>query len=230
GRGRGGAVPRLVRETRAPPTNRRVRLPGARSRARNPMRTLRKPRSLGYHVALSTPCRRAPLGRRRRTRGRSTFACHSSSPGKSRMVRSNAGKARIGIVWLVVVGVLFLIAGTLAFVTQSDLETEKGRVTTAEAQLSEKVAEVAKLVEERKNLSTVLGWYPRESESTAQSDPEAARKALDDLKTTFPDIGAAEKDFEKALEKIVAAYDQRGSKLAELETRIKGLESELSAA
>ncbi len=146
------------------------------------------------------------------------------------MVRSNAGKARIGIVWMVVVGILFLIAATLAFVTQSDLETEKGRVTTAEVQLAEKVAEVAKLVEERRNLSIVLGWYVRDSDSAAQADPEAARKALEDLKGTFPDIGAAEKDFEKALEKIVAAYDQRGGKLAELETRIKGLESELSAA
>src|SRR6185503_6308862 len=35
---------------------------------------------------------------------------------------------------------------------------------------------------------------------------------------------------EKAMEKIVAAYNERGRKMAELETRIKGLESELSAA
>ena len=59
---------------------------------------------------------------------------------------------------------------------------------------------------------------------------EVAKKALEDLKATFPDIGAAEKDYEKAMEKIVAAYNERGRKQAELETRIKGLESELAAA
>jgi hypothetical protein len=145
------------------------------------------------------------------------------------MARSNAGKIRIGIVWLVVVGVLFLGAATLAFVTQSDLETERGRVTTASAQLADKVAEVARLTEERRKLSTVLGWYARDS-LDRQSDPEAALKAIDELKSTFPDIGAAEKDFETAIQKIVAAHDARARKVSELETRIKGLESEVAAA
>jgi septal ring factor EnvC (AmiA/AmiB activator) len=145
------------------------------------------------------------------------------------MAHRNAGKARISIVWMVVVGLLFLMAATLAFVTQSDLATEKGKVTAAGTQVTEKTAEVAKLVDERRNLSTVLGWYPRDS-ADPQSDPEAAKKALDDLKSTFPDVGASDKDFEKALEKVVAAYNERGRKQAELETRIKNLESELSAA
>jgi hypothetical protein len=145
------------------------------------------------------------------------------------MVRSNAGKARIGIVWIVVVGILFLSAATLAFVTQSDLETEKGRVATATAQLADKTAEVSRLIEGRRQISTVLGWYVRDA-ADPEADAEAARRALEELKATFPDVGAAEKDFETALEKIVAAYNERGRKLAELETRIKGLESELAAA
>lgn len=145
------------------------------------------------------------------------------------MAQRNAGKIRISIVWMVVVGILFLGAATLAFVAQSDLATEQGRVTSANAELADKVAEVARLTDERRKLSTVLGWYVRDS-ADPQADPEAALKAIEDLKGTFPDIGAAEKDFETALQKIVAAYDERGRKLAELETRIKGLESELSAA
>ena len=47
------------------------------------------------------------------------------------MLRSNAGKARIGVVWLVVVGILFLVAITLAFVAQSDLSKEKETVASA---------------------------------------------------------------------------------------------------
>lgn len=144
------------------------------------------------------------------------------------MVRSNAGKARISIIWLVMTGILFLGAATMAFVTQSDLETEKGRVVAAETAKTEKIAETQKATEQRRAISMILGWYADAAD--AASDPEAARKALEDLKGTFPDIGAAEKDYQHALEKIVAAYDERGRKNAELETRIKGLESELTAA
>ena len=63
-----------------------------------------------------------------------------------------------------------------------------------------------------------------------QADPAAAQKALEELKATFSDLGAAEKDFETALPKILAAYSARGAKIAELETRVKGLASEVSSA
>lgn len=145
------------------------------------------------------------------------------------MVRSNAGKARISIVWMVTVGVLFLVAVAFAFITQSDLTREKENLATAQADLARVTAQVEELAESRRNLSTVLGWYDRQS-ADPQADPEAARKALEDLKSTFPDLGAAEKDLESALPKILAAFADLGRKRAELETRLKGLESELAAA
>jgi peptidoglycan hydrolase CwlO-like protein len=145
------------------------------------------------------------------------------------MLRSNAGKARISIVWMVTVGVLFLVALAFAFIAQSDLTTEKQNVTGAQAKVTEMATQVDALAEARRNLSTALGWYDRTS-ADPQADPAAAKKALEDLKGTFPDLGAAEKDFETAIPKILAAYNERGRKLAELETRIKGLESEVAAA
>jgi hypothetical protein len=145
------------------------------------------------------------------------------------MVRSNAGKARIGIVWMIVVGVLFLLALGFAFVSQGDLTTERGNVVAANAQVTAATAQVNEEAKLRREISTVLGWYDRTG-SDASSKVEEAKKALEDLKTTFPDLGAAEKDFETSLPKIQAAFDERGRKHAELETRIKGLESELAAA
>jgi hypothetical protein len=92
-----------------------------------------------------------------------------------------------------------------------------------------KQAELDQTVELRRNLSTVLGWYDRTS-ADPTADPAAAQKILEELKATFPDLGATEKDFETALPKILAAFSARGAKIAELETRIKGLESEVAAA
>lgn len=145
------------------------------------------------------------------------------------MLRRNAGKARISIVWMVTVGVLFLVALVFAFIAQSDLSTERDNVVAARADAAQMTTQVEALLAERRNLSTVLGWYDRQS-ADQQADPEAAKKALDELKSTFPDLGAAEKDFESAIPKILAAFNERARKLAELETRSKGLESELTAA
>lgn len=145
------------------------------------------------------------------------------------MLRSTAGKARISIVWMITVGVLFLGAVLFAFLAQSDLTAEKVNVVAANQRAADMTAQVETLAGERRMLSTLLGWYDRQS-ADPQADPEAARKGLEDLKGTFPDLGAAEKDFETAMPKILAAFADRGRKNAELETRIKGLESELAAA
>lgn len=145
------------------------------------------------------------------------------------MLRSNAGKARISIVWMVTVGVLFLVALVFAFISQSDLSTERDNVVDAQAKATEMTNQVEGLLRERRDLSTLLGWYDRES-ADPQTKLDVARKGLEDLRTTFPDLGAAEKDFETALQKLPPAFADRGRKIAELETRVKGLESELSAA
>ena len=145
------------------------------------------------------------------------------------MVRSTAGKARISIVWMVTVGVLFLVAIFFAYIAQSELTAEQDLKNAAVQAAAAKQTELDQTVELRRNLSTVLGWYDRTS-ADPSADPEAAKKALEELKATFPDLGASEKDFENSLPKILAAFSARGAKIAELETRIKGLESEVSSA
>jgi hypothetical protein len=145
------------------------------------------------------------------------------------MVRSTAGKARISVVWMVTVGVLFLVAVFFAYIAQSDLSAERKALGDAETARATMATQLEQQLEVRRNISTVLGWYARDT-ADPQADPAAAQKALEELKATYPDLGAAEKDFETALPKILAAHSARGAKIAELETRIKGLASEVSSA
>ncbi len=145
------------------------------------------------------------------------------------MAHSIAGKARISIVWMISVGVLFLVAVFFAFIAQSDLTNERTRVVQAEAAVADMSARLEQQNELRRNVSSALGWFDRTSVD-ASSDAEAARQALEELKSTFSDLGAAEKDFESSIPKIIAAYSERGRKIAELETRIQGLQGELQAA
>jgi hypothetical protein len=145
------------------------------------------------------------------------------------MVRSTAGKARISIVWMVTVGVLFLVAVFFAYVSQSDLTTERKAVADAQTARLEAATKLEEQLRLSRSISTVLGWYDRAA-TDSQTDPAAAQKALEELRATYSDLGAAEKDFESALPKILAAYSARGAKIAELETRVKGLTSEVSSA
>jgi len=144
------------------------------------------------------------------------------------MLRSTAGKARVGVVWLVTVGVLFLIAVFLAFMAQSDLKAAHLESTDKDAKVAQATADLQKEKTMRQELSGVLGWYADPTD--AMSDAAKAREALEGLKSTFPDVGAAEKDFEKTLPTLVAAFGDLQRQVAEQQTRVKSLESELAAA
>lgn len=145
------------------------------------------------------------------------------------MPRSQAGKARISIVWMVTAVVLFLVAAFFAFMGQGAVKAERDNVAAERLKVEELTAKVGTLEDERSSLSRVLGFYDRETNDYV-AKPDAATGALENLKTVFPDLGAAEPDFETSIPKITAAFDERARKHAELETRIKGLESELAAA
>ena len=145
------------------------------------------------------------------------------------MKRSSRGAARISAVWMIAVGVLFLAALVFAFVAQSDLTRERSNVAVANE--AEKAAQVKaeEAAEARRGVSRLLGWYDPQSTDPASS-VEAVNGALADLRTTFPDISQTDTDFEHVLPKIQAAFEKERATIAELNTRIAGLESELEAA
>jgi septal ring factor EnvC (AmiA/AmiB activator) len=145
------------------------------------------------------------------------------------VLSSTAGKARISIVWMVTVGVLFLAAVFFAFIAQSELTKERERVAAANQSAADMTEKLTAEQEVRRNLSTAIGWYDTES-ADPLADVEGIQKGLADLKSTFTDLGPAEKTYDKAIPKILAAYAERGRQIAELQTRNNSLQSEVSAA
>jgi hypothetical protein len=146
------------------------------------------------------------------------------------MTLSNRGAARVGVVWLVVVGVLMLVAITFAAVTQSDLSKARDALAQANADKEAAVAQVEAANTTRRDLTQLLGWYDRESADPA-ADLATARKYFDEtLKPKFGTDLDADKDLEGALSKVIDAYDQRGQQLGELQRRVESLVSEAQAA
>ena len=152
--------------------------------------------------------------------------------GRRKAFRSqpNAGIARVGALWLIIVGVLFLGAATFGFMAQSETAKEHEARVAAE-QAAKDAAEQVKVAQDaRRDTATLLGWYDRSNASAAETKMEGAKKGLEDLKGTFTGLGAGDTDFELAAQKIVAAYNDRAKKIAELETRIQTLQSEIQTA
>ena len=143
------------------------------------------------------------------------------------MMTSTRGAARVSAVWIIAVGVLFLVAIAFAFIAQNDLAAERRAAAAADVARAAALENEQKLATERRGVSEVLGWYNPESADPA-SDPRAARAALEALKTTFTDLGASDVTFERAIPKIIAMYNARGAKIAELEARAQALENEVT--
>ena len=142
---------------------------------------------------------------------------------------SRRGAARVSVAWMIVAGVFALAALAFAFIAQTDLASEQERAARAADQEKAAQTEATAQAETRRNISQVLGWYNRESADPA-SDVDAVKAAMDSLRTTFTDISATDGDFEAMLPKIQGAFDAKDAVIAQLNTRIQTLESEVSAA
>jgi hypothetical protein len=146
------------------------------------------------------------------------------------MTLSNRGAARVGVVWLVVVGVLMLVSLAFAFLTQSDLNKERKKALDANAAKLAAEAQSQASSQARRDLSQLVGWYDRESADQA-TNLEAARAYFEStLKEKFGEDLKAEKDFENALSKVLASYDERGRQIGDLQRRSEGLVGEAQAA
>ena len=146
------------------------------------------------------------------------------------MVRSTDGKARVSVAWLVVVGMLFLAALVMAYFAQTDLNAERKLNGDKEVALKTENDQLEGERKLRRDISLQLGWYLRTDLADPKSSPDGAKKALDDLRTTFPDMGASDKDFETAIPRILTAVTERDRQIGDLQSKIKSLESERDAA
>ncbi len=143
------------------------------------------------------------------------------------MLRSNRGAARVSIVWIIVAGVMFLVAVVFAFVASSDLTKERDAKEVALADKAQAETLANEASDYARKLSEAVGWYDAES-ANPRANIDLVTAAVSELRDTFTDLGADDTDFEKALPKLRAAYTARGRQIGELETRVQGLQSELT--
>jgi hypothetical protein len=135
------------------------------------------------------------------------------------------GAARVGIVWIVVVGVLFVAALAFGFTTSSDLAAE--RESKAEA-LASKLASDSALEEvagQARDLTKTLGFYDEES-TDPRSKLDLAKEEFANLRGVFTDLTEQDDRIDEMLPKIRAAYAARQRESTELSSRIQQLEAE----
>ncbi len=140
---------------------------------------------------------------------------------------ARAGAARVSIIWLITLIILFFVAlgfGYLGFdeAAKAEVALEKARSTASDAN-ERALVDADHIIK----LSQVAGSYD-ESAATPRTDPEALAAALDDLRGTFPDLGADVDNLTKALPVLKKAYEARGTEIATLQNSIETLKSEKS--
>ena len=142
------------------------------------------------------------------------------------MLRSNAGAARVSIMWIITAGVLFLAAVAFAFVASSDLAKE--RVAKVNAQGAKTTAEnlAIESANEASNVSVVLGWIDEDTASP-RSNLELAQEEFANLREIFTDLTDQDDRVDEILPKLRAAYEARRREITTHQTRIQELENEL---
>jgi chromosome segregation ATPase len=143
------------------------------------------------------------------------------------MMRSNRGAARVSVVWVIATIVVALVAIAFAVISQQDLTTERTAArtaTTASAEAEQRFTEESQYA---RTVSRQFGFYDRTA-AAPRTNPEAARRGFDELRSVFTQIDPSINDFEQALPIVRREYESRGQTIAELNSRVRQLESELA--
>lgn len=152
------------------------------------------------------------------------------------MKRSQRGAARVSVVWVIVFGILFLIGAAYGVLASQD--TAQALKDTDAAKDAAKQSEDAQAEADRRvaTLSKAVGWFDAQS-ATAQTDLNALKSDLDELKATFSDMGSDVATLQAALPIVKAAYNARVQEIrtltdakTQLEGEKKALEDGLRAA
>ncbi|HET6204789.1 MAG TPA: hypothetical protein VFI25_18500 [Planctomycetota bacterium] len=145
------------------------------------------------------------------------------------MVARNRGAAYVGVIWFVFA--LILLFGALAGVAiqasqAGEVEEGKKRAEEEARKAEEKRDELDRQLV---TLAGVVGFQEPDS-AVLYPRVEAAKEALENLRSAFPTITAEVKTLRDSLPRILEAYRARGEKIANLETDARRFQSEVKAA
>ena len=143
------------------------------------------------------------------------------------MMRSNSGAARVSVVWIIATIVLALVAVAFAVISQNDLTAAKDSATAAALKEAEAAALFESEAQYARQLSTALGFYDRAAASP-RTNPDTVRQGFEELRAAFPALDASVVDFELAIPPLRREYEARGQRIAQVESDVRRLESELA--
>lgn len=140
---------------------------------------------------------------------------------------SRRGAARVSAIWVIVAFVIALLMAALLF-SQAD---QTAKAQDAQEQAEKLAADNEKryddLRKKQQLISEILGFT--EDPLTTPSSVEAARALLAEFKQTFPDMEGID-SYEDIIQPAIAALQQRAQIIDDKESRIKEVESSVSAA
>jgi len=135
------------------------------------------------------------------------------------------GAARVSIVWMISVVVLFFVALFVAWIGFDEAAQAKDQAKLAQeaaaAADARQTAEAAAVT----RISTATGWYDPQY-PVPHTNVEQLTLSLDDLKATFSDMGKDIGTLQAALPVIKDAYNARGREIATLKDANQQLNSE----
>lgn len=147
---------------------------------------------------------------------------------KHAVLHRESGVARVSVVWLISLGVLFLAALAFAIVTSQDLANAQSARDAAVAQRVEADAKFQTESDKLTELVRPVGWFPEET-ALPRTDLQALQDDLATLRDTFG-LGDDIDTIQEALAAATSAYEQRGREIADRDTRIQTLQGEVQAA
>src|SRR5262245_20483802 len=139
------------------------------------------------------------------------------------------GAAYVGVTWFVVS--LVLLFGALAGVAMQASQVSDIEAAEVRAKADARGAEDARdaLEKELSDIGGVVGFNDADAPGS-HPKVEAAREALENLRTNFPTVTAEVKTLRDALPRLQEAYRDRGQKVETLEAEVRRLQGELKAS
>jgi hypothetical protein len=143
------------------------------------------------------------------------------------MVSSKRGAAQVSLVWIIAFGVIALASIFFGYIAQDDRALMREQMEEAQAEAAEAEQLFQETADTIRNISVVAGGYDRESASP-ESDPQALRDALENFRSTFPQIDSTVDTLAAALPPAAQAYRTKLEEIAAKEAEIQRLQSEIS--
>ncbi|MEM9381577.1 MAG: hypothetical protein AAGB93_16600, partial [Planctomycetota bacterium] len=139
---------------------------------------------------------------------------------------SRRGAGRVGIIWLIVVGIFAAIGVAFGLLGQDEATKIQKAYDTAVSDRRQSDDALLVKTNELADRSRVLGFTT--DAATIPSNVEAANSSLAEFKDAFPDMEPVT-TFQAAVPSAIKAYQKRVAEITTLQSRIKDLEGQVSA-